>query len=257
MAGVGLGQFFIGDQFAIPDDLVTLQHTGWLDGDLFGVWGELDALRFALEQLIGSLQKPERSKAWSYPQYKRMWSEYWARRRNVTVKGAIGRNTSTLTSVQVDELFASYTDMTSGNEDPDQRVTRVMYETLDPGLWNLDMREYFWVQFDRDFTRAEVNDFSRGKYRPAVEGDFPEDEQSPDWLDYGALAAAGQITQRLRAVDVPALATKADVRDPNRLITVAPGQSIALLKVRTRVGGNVAVGSRVDEFPVWQRKQEP
>ena len=242
------------DQHASRDlgDLSVPQQS-WLAGDIVGVYDELDALRAASNVLIGSLQNPDRSMGYNYPQYQAMWSEYWKVRRNVLKNGQIGRNTQTLTSVQIEDLFASWTNKTSGN-DPAQQVTRARFATYDPDVLGGDTKEYLWFTLDRDADRDEVNTWT-GKHS-AADPETGEPEHNPRWVHWpDDLVTPGQIQSKLRPSDTPTVATKADVLDPGRIFIVPTPQSDAIVRTRPRTNGMALLPNRIDAGPVRRKRQ--
>ena len=246
----GVLQVHIGDQHASRDvGDSTVPHLDWLDGSVMTVWDEFRALIAAAEILMASLQHPERGAAFDYPQFARLRSEWFAIRRNVTSVGAIGQNTITPTSTQLEDLFTSWTNKTSGNP-ARQQITRAKYATYNPNQWGLetDRAKYLYLEMDRDLTQDEVNTWA-GKHSPA-ETDPVVAEHNPRWVDYEALADAGDVMQRTRVTDTPGPGTKADIRATNRIIDVVP-QVDTIVLVRNRLAnGDVDAANRIDDRPV-------
>jgi hypothetical protein len=235
----------------------TVPHLDWLDGSVMTVWDEYRSLIEAAERLIASLQHPDRGKAFNYPQFARLRSEWFAIRRNVTSIGAIGQDTITPTRAQIEDLFTSWTNKTSSN-DPRQQITRAKYATYDPVVWGreTDKQRFLYIVMDRDLTRAEVNTWG-GKHSAAVTGDEPEPEHNSRWINYeDDLITPGHLTWKQRPLSTPAAATKADVRDPGRIIVVATGRPETIVKIRVRErDGTVETPNRIDEGPVRMERQ--
>lgn len=251
----GVLQVYIGDQHAKRDDFITIPHTDWLDGSVKRAIDEYTSLLAAAKALIGSLQNPNRSKAFDYPQYATLRKEWFAISRNVTKVGAIGQNTITPTFAQIEDLFTSWANKTGGNN-PDQQITRAKFATFDPVMMGANTKNYLWVPFDRDFSREEANTWG-GKHREAVTGDEPEPEHSPKWIHYpDDLVALGHIKQKRKLSDSFSLGTKDDVRDPGRIIEVAIGRPDIIIRTRTRLpNGTVLPIHRIDAGPVHRRRQ--
>ncbi len=251
----GVLQIHVGDQHAKRDDFTTIPHMDWLDGSVMRAIDEYTSLLAAAGTLIGSLQNPNRSKAFDYPQYATLRKEWFAISRNVTKVGAIGQNTITPTSVQIEDLFISWANKTSGNPQ-EQQITRTKFATFDPVVMGANTKNFLWVPFDRDFSREEVNTWG-GKHREAVTGDEPESDHSPKWIHYpDDLVAPGHIKQKRRLLDSFSLGAKDDVRDPGRIIEVAIGRPDTIIRTRIRLpNGNVTLPNRIDAGPVHRRRQ--
>lgn len=269
----GVLQVHIGDQHADAID----KDQDWLDGSVMTAWDEYRSLLAACEILMASLQRPERGAAYfkrftsniTESQFDQLRSNWFDIRRK-------GNNTITPTLVQIEEWYTEATTLTSGNVfgvgvTAVDRITRVKYETYNPSQWGRenDKSKFLYITLDRDLTREEVNTWG-GKHiveqpeviedleaDPSIIGEPFEPEHNPKWVHYpDDLVTPGHINQKRRSSDAPGLGTKEDVRDPGRIIGVAPGRPDTIIRTRVRTGnGSVILPSRIDELPVRKRRQ--